>query len=199
MFNLFRKHNEQSTQPKRNNNQDELKKRIAELEKEISRKKNSMDYKLVEFDDEVDLVHIPEDTIKALTDYAKSNHRLVKNHLYSLNKQDLEEAIGEGRVFEFEPIPIDFVKKDKCIYVFSNVFAGEIPNDKANNGYDFELYFNGFKYKELITEDFVHYQLDKGEASVITLRYKSVNPNHEKCVKELDNLEKELSSLKASL
>lgn len=197
MFNLFRKR--KGTIAKDNTlDKTAINLRIKEIEGKISREKDSIDYKNAEFTDSVDLIHSPDETIQVVIDYVKSNHKLMKNHLYDLNKQDLVDRLGECRVFEYEPIPLDCQISGNRVYVFS-LLAGEIPDGRAEGGHDFQLYFNGFKYKELSTEDFTHYQMDREEASLLTLEYTCPNKSHKGKVELVENLEKELEELKKEL
>lgn len=177
------------------------------IRQEIRKIESSFDFEHPYFECEVYLRADPE-ALEVLTGNIKQANRFIKNDDYSLPKQDLIDRYGEDRIYNFEPISLDYrLEGDsvlvRCTIDREYISAGTLPEDKAKEIINLsekqtagmKVCFVGTKYKELTTEDFEHYHIDTEEYSGILMTYKKENPSYLVKLARVEELKRDLAKL----
>lgn len=173
---------------------------------EIRQLEQSHDYNTPYFSCE-SYIRADYDALDALTAYLKDNKLLTPNEDFQLSKQELADHYGETKVYNYLPYELDYKLDGEKVYIrygdADYIYIGTLPPDKApeiisllDKDYsDIKLYFVGTQYKELSTEDFEHYKMDKDDQTAICITYRKQNPAYLVKLARIKELERKLSSM----
>lgn len=177
------------------------------LRQEIRSIEGSFDFEHPYFDCKI-TIHADRAALAVLTEEIEQSNLFVLNDDYALPKQDIIDRYGETRLYNFEPVPLEYRLEGDRVLVRCRadreyISAGTLPSDKAKEiiylnekpASGMKACFVGTKYKELSTEDFEHFSMDTEEYAGILITYRKENPSYLVKLARVEELKRDLAKL----